>query len=137
MKRTIREKMNPAYSLHDLDIVSMEMNGSDLIIKTDSGLIRMGQPNRQTDGHVEIHGVDWGYCYIYLFDFTGNVGPFGGEKKYLFSFLIERKGMSFSVADEVYGVNQTKYFGYLLTNGKRLECIIEIHHEGDMVFVEE
>jgi len=28
------------------------------------------------------------------------------------------------------------YFGYLLTGGKRLECIIEIYHEGDMVFVE-
>lgn len=137
MKRTIREKIKAAYSLHDLDITSIEMNGADLIIRTDSGLIRLGEANRQVDGYVEIHDVDWGYCYIYLFDSTGNVGPFGGEKMYLFSFLNERKGMSFSVMDEVYGAHHTKFFGHLLTNGKRLECIIEIYHKGDMVFVEE
>ena len=137
MKRTIREKVNPAYSLHDLDITSLEMNGTSLLLRTDSGLIKIGAPNRLVDGFVEFQTVDWGYCYIYLFDSSGNVGPFGGEKKYLISFLDERKGMSFSVSDEVYGVHQTKYFGHLLTNGKRLECIIEIHHNGDMVFIEE
>ncbi|MBQ2955036.1 MAG: hypothetical protein IJE08_01095 [Clostridia bacterium] len=137
MKRTIREKINAAYSLHDLDITSMEMSGGNLIVRTDSGLIRLSDTKRQVDGYVEFNQVDWGYCYIYLFDFTGNVGPFGGEKKYLISFLDERKGMSFSVMDEVFGHNQTKFFGHLLTNGKRLECIIEIYHEGDMVFVEE
>jgi len=137
MKRTIRENINPPYTLRDMDILNIEMNGPSLVIRTDSGLIRRGNPNRQVDGYVEFQNVDWGYCYIYLFDSTGNVGPFGGEKKYLISFLDERKGMSFSVMDEVYGHQHTKYFGHLLTNGKRLECIIDIHHEGDMVFVEE
>lgn len=135
MKRTIREKITPAYSLRDMTILSLEMNGRDIVMRTDAGLIKTENPGHPVDGYVEFHEVDWGYCYIFLFDSTGNVGPFGGEKKYLFSFIEERKGMSFSVVSEVYGVNQTKYFGHLLTNGKRLECIIEIHHEGDMVFV--
>ncbi len=137
MKKTIRENIHAPYSLHDMDIVALEINGRDLIVRLQNGMTKTGVPARQTDGHVEFHGVDWGFCYIYLFDFTGNVGTFGGEKKYLISFIEERKALSFSVADEVYGYNQTKYFGYLLTNGKRLECIIEIYHEGDMVFIEE
>ncbi len=137
MKRTIREKINPAYSLHDMVIRSFEMNGRELVMKTQNGLLKMGSPSRQVDGYVEFHGVDWGYCYIFLFDSTGNVGPFAGEKKYLLSFIEERKGMSFTVIDEAFGPHQTKLFGRLLTGGRYLECIIEIYHEGDMIFVEE
>lgn len=135
MKKTIRESIHAAYSLHEMDIVSLELNGRELIIKTQPGTIRTAS-GRQVEGHVEFNAVDWGYCYIYLFDSNGNVGPFGGEKKYLIHFLDERKSVSFTVASEVYGEKRTKYFGYLLTGGKRLECIIEIYHEGDMVFVE-
>ena len=137
MKRTIRENIQAAYSLHDMNITALEMNGNDVMLRTQTGLIKTGNPARQVDGHVEFHGVDWGFCYVYLFDFNGNVGPFTGEKKYLISFLEERKTLSFSVIDEVYGYNQTKFFGHLLANGKLRECIIEIYHEGDMEFVEE
>ncbi len=36
---------------------------------------------------------------------------------------------------ETYGCNMTKYCGYLLSNRQHCECVIEIYHEGDMVFV--
>ena len=39
--------------------------------------------------------------------------------------------------DETYGYNMTKYCGYLLSNRQHCECVIEIYHEGDMVFVTE
>lgn len=39
--------------------------------------------------------------------------------------------------DETYGFNMTKYSRYLTANRKHCECIIEIYHEGDMVFVDE
>lgn len=136
MKKTIRENIHAAYSLHEMDIIALEINGRELIIKTQTGTIKTSD-GRTVEGHVEFFGVDWGYCYIYLFDSNGNVGPFGGEKKYLIHFLEERKGVSFTVASEVYGEKRTKYFGYLLTGGRRLECIIEIYHEGDMIFIHE
>lgn len=42
----------------------------------------------------------------------------------------------FSSVDEVYGYNQTKYRGYLTAKRNTRECIVEIYHLGDMVFVE-
>ena len=136
MKKTIRENIHAAYTLHEMDIVALEINGRELIVKTQTGMIKSAS-GRLVEGHIEFQSVDWGYCYIYLFDSNGNVGPFGGENKYLIHFLYERKGVSFTVSSEVYGENRTKYFGHLLTGGKRLECIIEIYHDGDMIFVEE
>ena len=44
---------------------------------------------------------------------------------------------NFTVIDETYGYNSTKYSGYLTVSGKFCECILEIYHEGDMVFVDE
>ena len=51
--------------------------------------------------------------------------------------FIERYPLfGFSVSDEVYGYNQTKYIGYLTAKRKTWEFIVEIYHLGDMVFVE-
>lgn len=136
MKKTIREAIHAEYSLHEMDIVALEINGRELIVKTQNGMIKSSS-GRSVEGHVAFLNVDWGYCYIYLFDSNGNVGAFAGEKKYLIHFLDERKSVSFTVTSEVYGEKRTKYFGHLLTGGKRLECIIEIYHEGDMVFFHE
>lgn len=137
MKKTIRDSIHAAYSLHEMDIIALEINGRELIIRTQTRTIKSTATGRPVEGYVEFQGVDWGYCYVYLFDSSGNVGPFGGEKKYLIHFLDERKGVSFTVQSEVYGENRTKYFGHLLTGGRRLECIIDIYHEGDMLFVHE
>ena len=43
----------------------------------------------------------------------------------------------FSVMDETYGHNITKFNGYRSSAREHHECIIEIYHEGDMVFVTE
>lgn len=136
MKKTIRGSVHAEYSLHEMDIVALEINGREMMVKTQNGMLRHAS-GRLAEGYIEFHDVDWGYCYIYLFDSNGNVGPFSGEKKYLIHFLEERKGLSFTVSSEVFGEKRTKYFGYLLSGGKRLECIIEIYHEGDMLFIEQ
>lgn len=137
MKKTIRENINTACSLDDLNITSLEANGNDIIVRTQTGTIKADASGRLAEGYVKFHSVDWGFSYVYLFNTIGNVGSFSGEKQYLISFIEERKGLSFTVMAEVYGNNQTKYFGHILSNGKRLECIIDICHTGDMVFVEE
>ena len=85
----------------------------------------------------EFHNIQWDFSYVYLLGVTGNVGTFTGEKMFLKDFIDKYKQFGFSVMDETYGYNMTKYCGYLLSNRQHHECIIEIYHEGDMVFVAE
>lgn len=137
MIKTIRENINPAYSLHDMNVISFEVKENDIIMKTQSGMIKTTPICTQTDGYVEFHHVRWDFSYVYLLGVTGNVGTFTGEKMFLKDFLERYKQFGFSIMDETYGYNMTKYCGYLLSNRQHHECMIEIYHEGDMVFVAE
>lgn len=136
MKRTIRNNIIVDYSLHDMNVVEFDINGNDITMKTQSGIYRATGIVEQVDGFVEFHDVDWDFCHVYLLDSTGNEGPFTGEKMSLKDFIEQYKNFCFSIIDEVYGYNQTKYWGFLSTNRSVKECIIEIYHLGDMVFVE-
>lgn len=136
MKRVIREDIKAAYSLHDMNVVEFDIRGNDMMMKTQSGIIRVTEPSEQVDGYVEFHDIDWDFCYVYLLDHNGNVGSFTGEKMMLRDFIEQYPSFGFCVMDEVYGYNQTKYMGYLTAKRKTKECIVEIYHLGDMVFVE-
>ena len=137
MKRTIRDNMNTPYSLHDMNIFEFEVSGKDIIMKTQSGIVETSSLAKQVEGYVEFHNVQWDFSYVYLLGVTGNVGTFTGKKMFLKDFIDNYKQFGFSVMDETYGYNMTKYCGYLLANRQHCECIIEIYHEGDMVFVAE
>ena len=39
--------------------------------------------------------------------------------------------------DEVFGYNQTKLWGFLSANRKVYNCVIELYHLGDMVYMAE
>ena len=137
MKRTIRENISLPYSLHDMNVIAFEVVDNDIVMKTQSGMVETEAPYGQPDGYVEFHNVQWDFSYVYLLGVTGNVGTFTGEKMFLKDFIDKYKQFGFSVMDETYGYNMTKYCGYLTSGGKFCECIIEIYHEGDMVFVAE
>lgn len=137
MKKTIRENINAAYSLHDMTVISFEVMEDDIIMRTQSGMVKTTPPYSQPDGYVEFHNVRWDFSFVYLLGVTGNVGTFTGEKMFLKDFISKAAPFGFSIMDETYGYNQTKYSGYLLSNRNHHECIIEIYHEGDMVFVAE
>ena len=137
MKRTIRDNMNTPYSLHDMNVFEFEVSGKDIIMKTQSGIVETSSLAKQVEGYVEFHNVQWDFSYVYLLGVTGNVGTFTGKKMFLKDFIDNYKQFGFSVMDETYGYNMTKYCGYLLANRQHCECIIEIYHEGDMVFVAE
>jgi len=137
MKQTIRENINTAYSLHDMNVIAFEVIGDDIIMRTQSGMVKTTPPYTQPDGYVVFHNVRWDYSYVYLLGVTGNIGTFTGEKMFLHDFLTRYTQFGFSVIDESYGYNMTKYAGYLLSNRQHCECMIEIYHEGDMVFVAE
>ena len=137
MKRTIRNNINTAYSLHDMNVIAFETIDNDIIMRTQSGMVKTISPLGQPDGHVEFHNVQWDFSFVYLLGVTGNIGTFTGEKMFLKDFIERYEQFGFSIMDETYGYNMTKYNGYLLSNRQHYECIIEIYHEGDMVFVAE
>ena len=136
MKRTIRENIHAPYSLHDRNVIGFEVSENTLRIRLQSGMTRVIEPSAQVDGFVEFQNVDWDFCFVYLLDFTGNIGRFTGEKMMLRDFIAAYPEFGFSVVDEVYGYNQTKYMGYFKAQRMFKECIVEIYHLGDMTFVE-
>ena len=137
MRETIRHNINASYSLHDMNVIAFEVNGDDVIMRTQSGMVKTGNPCRQIDGHVKFCDVQWDFSYVYLLGVTGNVGTFTGEKMFFRDFLDRFPVFGFSIMDETYGFNMTKYNGYLTAKGIFCECNIEIYHEGDMIFVDE
>ena len=137
MMRTVRNNINSPYSLHDMTVISFEVTDGDIVMKTQSGMVETFPPYGQPDGYVEFQNVQWDFCYVYLLSSTGNVGTFTGEKMFLKDFFRRFTQFGFSVMDETYGYNTTKYTGYLLSDRRHYECIIEIYHEGEMIFVTE
>ena len=135
MKREIRDNINVAYTLHDMNVISFEINNNDLIMRTQSGIVETIPPYRQLDGYVEFHAINWDFGYVYMLGVSGNVGTFTGKKMFLKDFIERYPVFGFCVMDETYGYNMTKYCGYLMVQRKHCECVIEIYHEGDMVFV--
>ena len=78
MIKTIRDNINLPYSLHDMNVISFEVEGDNMIMKTQSGMIKTTPICTQTDGYVEFHDVRWDFSYFYLLGVTGNVGTFTG-----------------------------------------------------------
>lgn len=137
MKKVVRDNIHVPYSLHDMSVISFEINGDDMIMRTQSGIVSAITPYGQPDGYVEFHKIDWDFSFVYLLNFTGNVGSFTGEKMYLKDFIEQFINANFSIIDETYGYNQTKFEGFLSIGGTVKECFVEIYHLGDMIFVEE
>lgn len=137
MRETIRHNIYAPYSLHDRNVIAFEVSGDDLTMRTQSGIVKTGSPCAQIDGHVKFFDVQWDFCIVYLLGITGNEGPFTGEKLLFRDFLERFPVFGFSIIDETYGYNMTKYAGYLTAKGMFCECSIELYHEGDMVFVDE
>ena len=137
MKRITRSNITQPYSLHDMNVTAFETDGNNMIMRTQSGMVETTPPYGQPDGYVEFHNIQWDFSFVYLLGVTGNVGTFAGEKMFLKDFLLRYKQFGFSIMDETYGYNMTKYTGFLTSNMQFSECVIEIYHEGDMFFVVE
>ena len=137
MKRTIREDVYEAYSLHDMNVIALEVEGDTLIMRTQSGMVETTPPYGQPAGYVEFRNVKWEFSYVYILNITANEGEFQGQKLRLKTFINNVNNFGFSVVDSTYGYNQSKFAGHLSTNRGFCECNIEIYHEGNMVYVEE
>lgn len=135
MRKIIRENINAAFSLHDMNVIAFDVSGNDIIMRTQSGMVETTPPYRQLDGFVEFHNVQWEFSYVYLLSVDGNTGRFQGEKMFFEDFLKRYEQFGFDIIDENYGYNRTSYTGFLKIRRQFSECIIEIYHEGDMIFV--
>lgn len=138
MRKTIFNHVNEPYSLHDMNIISFDADGDTLTVRTQSGLIKTANPCTQVDAYVEIHDVDWDFCYAYVYEgFYGNVGSFSGKKIFLRDFIKEFENAGFSVMDTHYGFNSVAYTGYYFKGGTTGECRLEIYYLGELVFCEQ
>ncbi len=137
MKKTAVEKFRPPYNLHDMNIIAFEVTGNDIILRTQSGIVMAVPPYSQRDGYAEIHGVRWEYSYVLFLRHTSDMGVFNAEMHYLKEFVENFQNAGFSVMDTTYCGDITKFSGFLSFGEDVIECIIEIYHEGDMVFVDE
>ena len=137
MKKTVRDNIQTAYSLHDMNVIAFEVSGNDVTMRTQSGVVKTTPPYKQVDGFVEFHDLDWNFSFVYLMGGYGNVGKFTGEKLYLRDFIERFPSFGFEVIDEVFGYNQTKLWGFLSANREVYDCVIELYHLGDMVYVAE
>lgn len=137
MKRTIRQNICAAYSLHDMNVDAFDVQGDTITMRTQTGIVQTTPPYSQVDGYVRFEGVRWDFSYAYMMTPIGNTGEFSGKKVFLRDFLAGLNTFGFCIMDETYGYNMTKLSGFLTHRRTFHECIIEIYHEGDMIFVAE
>lgn len=140
MKKTVRNTPQAAYSLHDMRVGAFEIRNDRLTMRMSTGMIQTEAPGRQVDGSVEFHRVRWDFSYAYLLRYkglAGNAGRFSGEKLLLKEFLLRFPNPAYTILDETYGYEQTKYSGFLHVDEGIWECMLEICHAGNMVFVTE
>ena len=138
MKRTVLDRINAPYSLHDRNVVAFDVEGENLILRIEPGLRKCVEEYVQEQGYVEFQKVDWDFCFAYVINTTENEGKFEGEKFFLKDFMSQFENSSLEIIDETYGAYQTKYSGWL-TMGEQpwKECMIDICHLRDVVFVTE
>ena len=128
------------YSLHDMNVVEFEINGDNLIMRTQSGMVRTAPNFNQVDGYLEFLDVNWKYCYATVCEgYYGNLGTYEGKtfkKMYLKDFISEFHNAGFSITDEYYGQYRALYSGYFAKGDFTGECTIEIYHN-NILFCEQ
>lgn len=136
MKITYRTNItNLPYSLHDMIVNDFCIEKNTLTMLFQDGFYRIGESCEPVDGYITFDEVDWDFCNAYVLNFSGNEGVFTGEKISLKNFVSKYKKQHFTIIDESYGYNTSKFSGYL-SDGKELkECFIEIYCLGDMKYI--
>ena len=129
----------PPYSLHDAHIIGMKIENDTLTLVFDYGYIETTPPYEQVQGNISIAGIDWGFCNVYLMEYTdvlcGNYGNFQGKKIPLHDFICKSDRMSVDVIDETYGYNQLKLGGFFSLGNDMQECIFEIYYTGELSYL--
>ena len=68
------------YSLHDMNVIEFEINGENLIMRTQSGMVRTAPNFDQVDGYLEFLDVNWEYAFAKVHEgYYGNLGTCEGK----------------------------------------------------------
>lgn len=139
-KTIVKEKIaDPPFSLHDAHLLSLVLRGDALGLSFQSGFVETVPLWRQVDGSMEITGLEWGFCSVYVMDYTsvrcGNYGRFVGEKMTVAEFVRTYQPLSVDIMDETYGHNQVKLSGFLNHGQKCLEVVLELYYHGEIRYL--
>ena len=134
MKITTRKKPAADYSMHDMSVASYTVNGENLEIRLNPGLIKIKPPCDIVEGHVELEMVYWDCSYAYVINLKTRDWDFDGKKYRLDEFIEKFNGRKFNILDECHGTNIIKLSGYLSEGDKINECIVEVVYMGNLKY---
>jgi len=138
MKQTLRDNIvGLPYSLHDMHVTELVINGNDLIFKFMDGFEQNIVNGVLVKGEICFHEADLDSCFVYVLDFCGNEGSFTGHKYAFADFTAENKKIDFEIIDETYGYNSSKLAGWLWGGEEPKECILDLYHFGAMEYITE
>ncbi len=136
MKTEYKHNPPTPYSLHDMVVNRIAVDGDRIILEFKHGYRSLVEPCRQVEGNIVINKVDYDFCCVILQSKNGSYGKFQGEKLRLKEFLEKYDKYGFEITDEMYGYNQVLYSGYLSVAGeeKLIEMEISIYFAGNIVY---
>ena len=130
---------NFRYSLHDASLINIEVQGQDLILKTDYGFVNI-EKNQQVDGDIILQEISLEDSYVHLMEFKkvlcGNPGNFSGEKIQMSDFLEKYKKdhIKIDIMGEYCGFRTLFIRGYLSLKDEIYEIHMELYYEGDFIY---
>ena len=119
------------YSLHDMNVIGLEISGNNLIMRTESGMVRTAPHWDQVDGYLEFLDVSWKYCFATVCEgYYGKLGTYTErtfKKMYLKDFIAEFHNAGFSIMEEYYGQDRALYTGYFHKGGTTVASLFCCH----------
>ncbi len=87
MKKTILQKHNIPYSLHDMIIKEIKTEENNITLIFQNGYTETTKPYKQVNGSIIIENADYDFCAVHLLSENGNYGNFKGKNSALKIFL--------------------------------------------------
>ena len=136
MKTVYQYQSALPYSLHDMRVMKMERENSDLKFYFEHGYVERKEPFRQVEGTMVLQGVDFEESWVYYLSSCAKSGDFQGKKLQLMDFIKTYQASSFEIIDELYGYFQAGYFGWLWSAGRAdfIEIGMSICYTGAIVY---
>ncbi len=139
MKKTILQKHNIPYSLHDMIIKEIKTEENNITLIFQNGYTETTKPYKQVNGSIIIENADYDFCAVHLLSENGNYGNFKGKKLSLENFLKNFKEYSLEVVTELYGFNQAEYNGFINLPGEEnvIEYSMSFYYTGGLAYITE
>lgn len=144
MKRTIRENVvRLPYCLHDarvnkIKIKLLDEDCAHVKFCFNEGYDIKDEDNSWVQGNILFKQVDLLFSRIYIMKVKGRRHRRIKGREYSISqFCKKFKDVDMEIVDETYGFNKTRLTGYMYNKNHMKEFVIELSHEGDMIYITE